>query len=562
MQEIFETIFERAKKYCRDELDLRHMETARQLAQEVISKEGGNEKVIIPAIILHDTGWHIFSKEEEKNVRKFTKKLDEIKLTHKHELESSLIADKILSEINYPEEEKNKIKEIITYHDTRTMPVSQEERIVKDADKLSRYTPECFEIFYVKLNKTEQEFFEILQEGIEEWLHTDTAKFLARKYLLKRRLTSFDIEFEKGIMKEFFEFLIGLEGEIVKMSKGHFEKIAIMTAREKVQNVKKMMEIYLDRFPSAEIEALQKDEGFVSIATQRVGENGYIGVIDRETKRIIFHPDKKIVNQPVERLKEEYRPSEYLHHFWQWHERAYRGEEFYSYYQGINKKNEIIDKFQYVLPMDIKNRKWALVAAIDYEDFFKPINILSTNIIQMIDKICHQMVDLTLQIEEANKKLIETERLSAVAQIASEAAHEVKNPLQVIKTGLYLLKMILPEENIEVANTVQQIDNAVVRANGFITDLLHITRPIELKKNKININQMLKQAIDELPKDLISTVELGLKLGDNLPNIEVDCLRLKQVIVNLVKNGIEGMEGVADKILEITTEKEQPYMLI
>lgn len=56
MQEIFETIFERAKKYCRDELDLRHMETARQLAQEIISKEGGNEKVIIPAIILHDTG--------------------------------------------------------------------------------------------------------------------------------------------------------------------------------------------------------------------------------------------------------------------------------------------------------------------------------------------------------------------------------------------------------------------------------------------------------------------------------------------------------------------------
>lgn len=488
--------------------------------------------------------------------------MDEIKLTHKHELESSLIADKILSEINYPEEEKNKIKEIITYHDTRTMPVSQEERIVKDADKLSRYTPECFEIFYVKLNKTEQEFFEILQEGIEEWLHTDTAKFLARKYLLKRRLTSFDIEFEKGIMKEFFEFLIGLEGEIVKMSKGHFEKIAIMTAREKVQNVKKMMEIYLDRFPSAEIEALQKDEGFVSIATQRVGENGYIGVIDRETKRIIFHPDKKIVNQPVERLKEEYRPSEYLHHFWQWHERAYRGEEFYSYYQGINKKNEIIDKFQYVLPMDIKNRKWALVAAIDYEDFFKPINILSTNIIQMIDKICHQMVDLTLQIEEANKKLIETERLSAVAQIASEAAHEVKNPLQVIKTGLYLLKMILPEENIEVANTIQQIDNAIVRANGFITDLLHITRPIELKKNKININQMLKQAIDELPKDLISTIELGLKLGDNLPNIEVDCLRLKQVIVNLVKNGIEGMEGVADKILEITTEKENEFIKI
>lgn len=564
MENVFESIFEKAKKYYRDTNDLIHIKTASQLAMDIISKEGGNERIIIPAVILHDTGWHLFSYEEEKKARRITRKLDEIELTHKHEVESSCIAEKILSDINYPDDEKAQILRIITYHDTKTMPESKEDAIVKDADRLSRYTPECFEMFCNKLDKTKEEFFEILNLHIENWLHTDTAKFLSRIYLLKMRLNISENEFEKGIMKEFFEFLIRLEGEIINVAKGHFEKIAIMSVNEKVRDVKRMMEIYLisKGQNSLNLEDLQQDKMFISIATQKVCENGYIGVIDRETKEIIFHPDKSIINQPVEKLKKVYRPSEYLHHFWEWHERAYAGEEFYSYYQGINPDGEIIDKFQYVLPIDIMNMKWSLVAAVDSDDFFKPINILNTNIVQMIGKISEHLVEVNRQIEAAANKLIEAEKLSAITQIASEVAHEIKNPLQAIKTGVYFLSMVIPKENIDAVDVIQQVNNAVTRANGFITDLLNISRPIELKKNRLNINETIKLALNELPKDIVSDVCMILELSDNLIEIEADCMRLKQIIVNLVKNAIEEMGGLENKRLKISTQIEQGIVQI
>ncbi|MEK7275630.1 MAG: ATP-binding protein, partial [Candidatus Desantisbacteria bacterium] len=687
MEKIFESILERAKTYCRDETDFIHLVTALEMAEKLIHLEGGSEGIVIPAIILHDTGWHNFSEDEERKARKVCLRLEDVILNHQHEIEGGIVAQKILSELNYPKKDTDQIIEIIQWHDTRTNAISKEDSLVKDADKLSRYVPKCFDLFCSKLHYTEDEFYDFLNSNLERWFFTDSAKFLAREYLLKRKLKTPNLEFPEGLPNKLYEILIRLEGEVAKKLKVELESLAINAVREKVSDVAKMIKIYLSGREDIDVSGLQGDEEFQAIATQRVGQGGYIGIIDRQTGRIIFHPDKRLINLPPQEIKKEYRPADFLHGFWEWQKRARDGEEFYSHYQGMNTKQEIIDKFQYVIPLDIRNAKWSIVAAADYKDFFKPMDILSKDIVQYVSRTSLQIgklakladkqakelqeererLDVTLhsigdgvivadtegkvvllnkvaeeltgwqEKEAINKstseifyiineytrkrcenpvekvlasgiiiglanhtaliardgserviadsgapiydkdgniigvvlvfrditekkrieeKLITAERLAAVAELAAEAVHEIKNPLQVILNGLYLLEQVIPADVPSASQIIPKMNNAVVRVTNFLDDMLHISKPPDLRKSKLNINEMIKKAMDELPAEIFFNIDVQQELAGGLPDILADFKRLKQVVTNLVKNAAEAMGEVSGNRLVVRSEQE------
>ncbi len=163
--------------------------------------------------------------------------------------------------------------------------------------------------------------------------------------------------------------------------------------------------------------------------------------------------------------------------------------------------------------------------------------------------------------KQMEKELIKTERLAAAVQIASEAAHEVKNPLTVIKAGLYYLGKILHEDNNEAQKTIFQMDQATQRAVIYINDLLNFSRPIELKKSEININEVIQQALDELPTEIFANIDVQQELFSGSPLILADFERLKQVVTNLVKNAAEAMGG-SGKGLVVRSEKGWEFIEI
>ncbi|MFH1860644.1 MAG: ATP-binding protein [bacterium] len=169
---------------------------------------------------------------------------------------------------------------------------------------------------------------------------------------------------------------------------------------------------------------------------------------------------------------------------------------------------------------------------------------------------------MTKDLKVSQEHLVKAERMAAVAQIASEAAHEMRNSIQVISVGTYLLKQIIHEENPLILKTIKQIDGAVSRTSDFIDDLLHFSRPIELRIGLGNINNMINFAITELAESVLTGIEVERKLSDNIPEIPADFNRLKQVVLNLVKNAAEAMRGVENKRLEIRSEKESDFVKI
>ncbi|MFH1898126.1 MAG: ATP-binding protein [Candidatus Desantisbacteria bacterium] len=159
----------------------------------------------------------------------------------------------------------------------------------------------------------------------------------------------------------------------------------------------------------------------------------------------------------------------------------------------------------------------------------------------------------TKEIREKRDALICAERMAMAAKIAGESAHEIKNPLAVIKFGLYYLGRILPENN-EAQKTISQMDNAAERAITYINNLLNFSRPPVLALKMVDVHKVIEDALNELPQEILDGIEIVKDFALDVPLLNVDPDKLGQVVTNLVKNAVEAMTEVERKKLTVGTD--------
>ncbi|MDI6786658.1 MAG: ATP-binding protein [bacterium] len=145
------------------------------------------------------------------------------------------------------------------------------------------------------------------------------------------------------------------------------------------------------------------------------------------------------------------------------------------------------------------------------------------------------------EIQEREEQLIQAERMTAIANISTETAHEIRNPLGVIKTGLFYLKKTLPKEE-KTQRKISQIDKATDRVSLYIDNLLSFSRPTKLNLKEVQINNVLENSFNELPAYVFTDIKIEKYLDENIPLIEADSDRLFQVFSNIIKNGCEAMQ--------------------
>jgi HD superfamily phosphodiesterase len=183
MKPIFEKIFLLAKPFLTTRRNDIHTEISTRLAYRLLTEEGGNEDIVIPAIILHDVGWKAVP--EDLQLKAFGPKAVSPELNRRHEISGVNIAREILEKVDYDHAAINQILEIIDGHDSRKQAVSLDDKIVKDADKLFRYTKEALIINTNRFNETIEEAAFRYGSNIEKWFFTDSAKRIAREELEK-----------------------------------------------------------------------------------------------------------------------------------------------------------------------------------------------------------------------------------------------------------------------------------------------------------------------------------------------------------------------------------------
>jgi HD superfamily phosphodiesterase len=164
----------------------------------LMEKEGGDRRIVEPAIILHDVGWSRLDPEEIEGafgVRAAGEKATRINRVH--ELGGAVIARELLEELAYDPSLIDQIIPIVERHDSGREPKSLEEKLVKDADKLWRFSQVGYRNEMERQKLTPLERYQFLVKNLPSWFFTETARELAERELGKRAQ-----EFEKDLMPE------------------------------------------------------------------------------------------------------------------------------------------------------------------------------------------------------------------------------------------------------------------------------------------------------------------------------------------------------------------------
>lgn len=136
---------------------------------------------------------------------------------------------------------------------------------------------------------------------------------------------------------------------------------------------------------------------------------------------------------------------------------------------------------------------------------------------------------------------VRADRLLAIEELASGIAHEIRNPLGIIKT----ISQTLKEEKVDddLIEGIDIIIKEIDRANKVIDGLLNFSRPMENEMKEIFLNELFKE-VALITNKYLGKQNVNLKLHvDEDANIIGDKEKLKQVFINIIFNGVQSMDN-------------------
>ncbi len=145
-------------------------------------------------------------------------------------------------------------------------------------------------------------------------------------------------------------------------------------------------------------------------------------------------------------------------------------------------------------------------------------------------------------LQETQGQLIQAEKLTAVGELASGVAHEVRNPLGIILQGVNYLENRISAKEEDIVETLAMLKDSVSRADKIINGLLDFSRATTLSLQPEDINSILESSLGLVRNQFkIENIEIARELKSDLPEVLADKNKLEQVFVNLFLNAIQAM---------------------
>lgn len=139
-------------------------------------------------------------------------------------------------------------------------------------------------------------------------------------------------------------------------------------------------------------------------------------------------------------------------------------------------------------------------------------------------------------------RVIQSEKLAAVGQLAAGVAHEINNPLAAILANAQLLRRDLHSEDEGIEESLRLIEIASTRAVRVVQNLLSFARKDNGELAWISINQSLEKALALLNHEIVSRgVQVETNLAEDLPEFFGSPENLESVWVNLLLNAMDAM---------------------
>ncbi|MGC9965930.1 MAG: ATP-binding protein [Syntrophobacteraceae bacterium] len=221
----------------------------------------------------------------------------------------------------------------------------------------------------------------------------------------------------------------------------------------------------------------------------------------------------------------------------------------------------------------LKNKEWLLVIKVESFESMMPlvrarffaIELIAGGVLVMIIGALFISRVMVRQLERAEKgkalldaSLIQSSKMAALGKLAAGIAHEVNNPLAVIKEKVGWISDLLTEEEIaksenfaEFDDAVRKIDYHVDRAKKVTHRLLGFARRMEPVREQVDLNRLISETIAFLENEAhYRSIEIKTEFSQDLPATVSDSSQLQQVFLNILNNAIDAIGKSGEIIIK------------
>ena len=157
------------------------------------------------------------------------------------------------------------------------------------------------------------------------------------------------------------------------------------------------------------------------------------------------------------------------------------------------------------------------------------------------------------ELRKTQLELIQAEKLESLGRLAAGVAHEVKNPLAVLQLGIDYLAISGAGDK-AAAETIEEMDEAIKKADRVIKGLVDYSRFEELDLKTQPLNPIIEEALNLVKHEIIKEhIIVESRLSPEIPPVPVDRGKIQQVFINLFINGTHAMEG-GGKLTVVTSK--------
>jgi len=216
----------------------------------------------------------------------------------------------------------------------------------------------------------------------------------------------------------------------------------------------------------------------------------------------------------------------------------------------------------------LKDKKWLLVVRQEKADAFKAllsaayliglITVIGGSAITgvafyLTDRIVKRMKETDTEKDHLGQQLIRASRLAELGEMAAGFAHEINNPLQIIKTEQSLIETILSDLKSEarlkgsqdlkdLEDSLGQIKVQVDRCAKITQAILKFGRKSDNLTKDVSLQGLIPEVVAMIEKKAaVEGIKIIQKVDERTPDIHVDPAQLQQVLLNLFNNAIDAI---------------------
>jgi two-component system NtrC family sensor kinase len=179
---------------------------------------------------------------------------------------------------------------------------------------------------------------------------------------------------------------------------------------------------------------------------------------------------------------------------------------------------------------------------------------------QLTQRLEDKVQERTQQLKAAHTKLLQSDRLASLGQLAASVAHEINNPISGVLNLSMLMQRILTDDGVpggrvqEFRRYLSLVTAETSRVGRIVSDLLAFSRRSKPQQSNADLNQIIASTLTLISHKLkLHNVEVVSDLAPDLPHVWCDGAQMQQVLVNLLMNGAEATYSKGGGRLTVAT---------